>query len=269
MADVEAPPPPPTDTTSSTPVEKEEFNVWYYYVYAFSMFCLVVGVVSYLTADGLPFLSPGWWTGTLLLITGIYLPLQADLIVTYFRLMKETQRFKQNNKRFKGGLRRQEGQIRKLKKAQAAFEKLDKQFGGNVDKAFEELEEMQASAKDKIQQSANALLSMYSADVQKGQDRYISKGPKITEAIEMLTALYCRIYPAFFERVEAMRTGIEASDRFERDEGITPARFGKAFQVALSVEDVSNVEANVRAVMAEKGRATIEKEFLDGSGSFG
>merc|ERR1711920_326519 len=146
----------------------------------------------------------------------------------------------------------------------AAFDKLDKQFGGNIEKAFEELEELQASAKDKIQQSANALLSMYSAN----KDRMITAGPKVDEAIQMLSSLYCRIYPKFFERMREMKKGIEESKRFKEEEGSTANRFGKAFQVSLSEDTVENIATQVQVVMAEKGRKTIEQEFLNGTGSW-
>lgn len=250
----------PAKSDKDEPPAKEEFNNWYYIVYAFSMFVCLIGFLNYffmgfLGGGGLL----GTVAGTLLLSVGIYLPLQADLIVTYLRLTRETARFKQNNKRFKSGLKRQEAQIRKLKKAEAAFEKLDKQFGGNIEKALEELEELQASAKDKIQQSANALLSMYSANA----DRIITAGAKVDEAISMLTMLYCRIYPNFFDRMKNMKQGIVDSPRFEKDQGLTAGRMGIAFQVALSEPNVDDITAKIRGVMAEKGRATIEKEWLD------
>jgi len=245
----------PAESEKDEPPAKEEFNNWYYIVYAFSLFVCIIGLFNYFFGGGG---LDGYIAGTLLLAVGIYLPLQADLIVTYLRLTRETARFKQNNKRFKSGLKRQEVQIRRLKKAEAAFEKLDKQFGGNIEKALEELEELQASAKDKIQQSANALLSMYSANA----DRMITAGAKVDEAISMLTMLYCRIYQNFFDRMKNMKQGIVESPRFEKDQGLTAGRMGTAFQVALS-ENVDDVTAKVRGVMAEKGRATLEQEWLD------
>lgn len=250
-------------TQQETPdAPKEEFNQWYYIVYAFSMIVMVIGVLAYFFGGG--GLAQGI-TSTLLLIVGIYLPLQADLVVTYFRLMKETQRFKQNNKRFKGGLRRQETEIRKLKKAKDAFEKLDKQFGGSLDRAAEELQELQATARDRIQQSSNALLSMYSAN----KDRIIVAGEKLDDAFVMLSSLYCRIYPKFFKRMEEMRKGIEQSPRFQKEQGLTPTRFSKCFEVSLSEDKIENIVDKVKIVMAEKGRATIEKEFEQGGGNFG
>merc|ERR1712113_917863 len=103
------------------------------------------------------------------------------------------------------------------------------------------------------------LLSMYSANA----DRIITAGVKVDEAVSMLTMLYCRIYPNFFDRMKNMKQGIVDTPRFEKDQGLTAGRMGTAFQVALSEPNVNDVIAKVKGVMSEKGRKTLEQEWLD------
>lgn len=236
---------------------KDEFNQMYYYVYVFSLVIAAVGIGLYFFGGSQNSGIDGMIAMVGMLVTGIFLVTQSDLIVTYFRLQKETGRFKENNKKFKENLKAQKAEIQKLKRAEKAFEKLNASFGGSLEKAEEELGELEASARDKIGQGANQMLMMYAAN----KERNVPE-EELDSAVQMLGLLYCRIYKDFKERMDSMKEAIRSSERFKKAKGLEADRLGKVFRETLGADEVKDVPDKVHNLMIEKGRNTIAREFM-------
>jgi len=211
--------------------QPEEFNVMYYYVYAFSIFVLAIGIFMYIW-PGHGFVR--WVCGTGLLTCGIFLMMNSDLVVTFIRLQREVGRFKENNKQFEKSIERQAAEVRRLRIAADAFDQIDQKFGGSVEKAAEMLESLEATAQSNITMNAKTMCRMY---CDSDKDKQIDAGAEMDNAFDMLSSVFGGIYPKFQDRADKMKEGFNASPSFKKASaeggGVKVGKFAEIFEMCL------------------------------------
>merc|ERR1719329_1219621 len=112
-------------------------------VYAASVVIFAAGALMWVVGQVQSVLG-GWaysrqLVGTGLLVTGAFLMLNSDLVVTFLRFQRELGRFKSNNADLEDNLKDQAEKVRDLRISAELFEKLDKDFGGSVDQMITRL----------------------------------------------------------------------------------------------------------------------------------
>lgn len=211
--------------------QPEEFNVMYYYVYAFSVFILAIGVFMYIW-PGHGFVR--WVCGTGLLTCGVFLMMNSDLVVTFIRLQREVGRFKENNKQFEKSIEKQAAEVRRLRIAADAFDQIDQKFGGSVEEAAKMLESLETTAQANITMNAKTMCRMY---CDSDKDKQIDAGAEMDNAFDMLSSVFGGIYPNFQERADKMKMGFNSSPVFNKAAadggGVKVGKFADIFEMCL------------------------------------
>jgi len=249
---------PATDLEASRASSSEdEFSVWYYIAYGFSLFVTVGGLFLtflYPSDHGLLASVVGWCT----LVTGAYLLLNADLVVTYFRLCHEVKRFTENNKRFKKSLTEQKDRINLLKKTAKVFDTIDTKFGDTMGKAAEETDELEKEASSSVIQVIKLVAQV------KKVGGIVRPNGKLHSLLEDLTNIFCRPFPDIDARIEKMHEGLEACAPWQNGT-LETGRFALIMADALFVDKLDDIPKNVKA-LAEA--ATMTDALEDNADNF-
>jgi len=217
-----------------------DFPTAYYLIWIFSILVVVQGVHAHLRDPQEvrhPRLNLAIEIGSL--VTGVFLLLNADLFVTYIRLRREAAAFRANNAKYQESLREQKKEIAKLQETEKAFKVLDAKFGGSMDRANEEIEQIRLTAKDGIASTINQVA--------------VIKRMKVVTSEQMGTFLdsICHLYICIFhdlpERVEEMKKGMSQSEKYWNDGSMRPERIGVIFQRGLFL-DIPAIAEFARAV---------------------
>jgi len=241
------------------PVEGQDFSTFYYYVYIFSMFMMAVGTWDFF----FPFststfvkiiMGPGG------LVTGIFLVLNTDLLVTYLRLVKEMGRLKENNRQFRTSLVEQKKKIRKLHEAEKALAEFEEFCGGSMGQLAKEMGEMTANARDSTRLTIAGMLS-----ITRPKQEDVLAGKDLQTIVQSFSNTYVRAFPRIDERFAEMHKGLEASPRWQRVQSLSVNRL-KLILASVFFDEIKDIKEAVMAkVEAESDRlaSTRSENSLD------
>jgi len=217
-----------------------EFSPWYYICYTFSILVILMGFWESNRDLGHirhPHLAKVITVGSF--TTGSFLLMNADLIVTYMRLKAEALRFKGHNTAYKNSLRAQKQEIKRLRELEKAVKILDDKFGGEMDKAGQELESLKQNTKGNIMSTIKQLTMAYKMEVVKAE--------QMSDFLEKVTDLYIRVFPDMSKRMEEAKRGMQGSDKYWKDRAMDPMRLGKIVEEAI-FEDMDAISSVARQI---------------------
>lgn len=214
--------------------EEEGDAVVYSAVYAASLVILAVGVLMWVTGQVQSVVGGRACSrqiiGTGLLVTGAFLILNSDLVVTFLRFQRELGRFKANNAELEENLKDQAEKVRDLRLSAELFEKLDKDFGGSVDQMKNEVESMKATNRSRIHMNVKLLCQLYcDAD----RDKLIDLGDELDDTLKMLETVMCPVYADFPLRAAQTKQAIENDEGCSSAGGIPVQLFSEAVSCAV------------------------------------
>ncbi|CAJ1361008.1 unnamed protein product [Effrenium voratum] len=232
------------DASSDDEASKhEDLNSLYYVVYAFSAVIFAVGTWMYVVPQ------PGILRpviGTLLFATGIFLMMNSDLIVTYFRLHEQVEKFKSNNDSYQKNVDKTAQEVRTLQTAAKGFEEIDRKFGSDIDRAMKEVRMMETAARSKMGMSIGRMVQLY-MDVD--QDKKISD-KELDEAVNTLADIFGAMIKGLrAERLPKMIDAIRGHKIFRTTGSISLDSFAKAFEITLFVPEVKQISQSVKGVI--------------------
>lgn len=203
-------------------------------VYAASLVILAAGALMWVLGQ-LQSVVGGWACsrqviGTGLLVTGAFLMLNSDLVVTFLRFQRELGRFKANNAELEENLKEQAEKVRDLRLSAELFEKLDKDFGGSVDQMKSEVESMKATNRSRIHMNVKLLCQLYcDAD----RDKLIDLGDELDDTLKMLETVMRPVYADFPLRAAQTKQAIENDEGCRSTGGIPTKLFSEAMSCAV------------------------------------
>mmetsp|Transcript_9465 Transcript_9465/g.20976 ORF Transcript_9465/g.20976 Transcript_9465/m.20976 type:complete len:270 (+) Transcript_9465:83-892(+) len=229
-----------------------DFKCTYYAAYFFAILMLGLGIFL--------LLAPQSWrrqtkvverisVGSGLIVCGIFLLTNADLVITYIRLKYEIGRFKENNKRFELSLKRMDEEVGKLQKTATAFKEIDKQFGGQVGKAVQAVDQLRAAISDKLAMCVKRLVRLYT---EKDRDGLIDKGEEFDTTLAMMASVFSAVIPHYGEREEALKEAMCNHPKFKASQGVKVQIFSDAMECACTEADPSTIDEQVIEMMDEQ-----------------
>jgi len=220
----------------------------YYAVYGFSLFVVLFGMLHFF----FPFAKTHTVSSVVSmggLAVGAFLMFNADLLVTYLRLMREMERFKANNKQYRGNLKEQKKNILKLKETKKALEQLDELAHSRIEDISSELSEMNVTARDRVRSTiANVLI------VCRPSQEDISAGKDLDQVIRVFKHMYARAFPLLIERFGEMRKGFEASNRWKKVQSVSINRM-KFILASVIFDDINTIKDRVCTMVEEESDA--------------
>ncbi|CAE7611562.1 unnamed protein product [Symbiodinium natans] len=220
-----------------------ELNALYYVVYAFSALIFAVGAWMYFVPQ------PGLVrpiTGTLLFGSGVFLMMNSDLIVTYFRLHEQVEKFRKNNEGYQKNLEKEAQEVRDLRRAQKGFEEIDRKFGKDVERAMKEIKVMQTTARSQVGMTIGRMVKIY---LDADGDKRIADA-ELEEAVATMADIFGAMIKGLrTERLPKMLEAIRGHRSFRKEKTITLDAFSKAFEITLFVPDVKQVAQSVKTVL--------------------
>ncbi|CAK9089672.1 unnamed protein product [Durusdinium trenchii] len=235
----------------------EELNSLYYAWGPRLVVIFAVGLWMYLVPQ------PGMvrpTIGTLLFCTGVFLMMNSDLIVTYFRLHEQVEKFKANNDDYQKNLDKQAQEVRTLQTAAKGFEEIERKFGGSMERAIKEVRTMQTTARSQMAMTINKMVKLY---LDTDGDRKISE-KELEEATQTMADIFGAMIKGLRnERLPKMLEGIRGHKSFLKDKSLSLDAFSKAFEITLFVPDPKQV---VQAVRGTIDALITNWVFLGGSG---
>lgn len=218
----------------------EGISIYYYIVYGFSVFILVLGAWAWL----LPF-SESSIVGTVLgaggLVTGLFLILNTDLLVTWMRLTVEMRKFKANNEKYKANLVVQGKKVKKLKEAEKALKRFDGFCNGSLENFTDELGELVSTSRDNTRRNIVGLLT-----VVRPKQEDVQAGESLDSLVRMFECMYVRAFPDIEKRIAEMYKGLEGSPRWKEVQSLSVDRL-KFILASVLFEDLKDVRDNVTA----------------------
>lgn len=223
--------------------DEQNFNQLYYLVYGLSILVFVAGFFMYVSPQpGL--LRPV--TGTLLFACGIFLLMNSDLIVTYVRLHEQVRRFKINNERFQQNLEKQSIEVRRLQTAAKGLEEIDRKFGGSVERAMKEVQQLETAVRANIGMNCKELCRLY---LDKDKDRHLGL-KELDESLDMMATIFGAIMPDLrLMRLPKLKQVVSGHPRFLKDGGLTVPTFVEVFECALFAHEPSAIATAVKKVL--------------------
>lgn len=226
---------------------EDESLRYYYCVYGFSLLIVVASIWAYI----FPF-SDGRLVKNVVgpcgLVIGAFLILNSDLFVTYFRLLHETKRFKENNEEYTASLVQQRARVRELKEMQKSLATLDKICHGHLGDFQEELAELHANAQDSVMQNIGGVLA-----ITRPNQQNIRAGKDLQTVLQVFRSSYIHGFSMIDKRYEEMMKGLEASSRWQEMQSLS-ADLLKSILVDTFFEDIGGIKDSVlRKVDARLG----------------
>lgn len=180
---------------------------------------------------------------------GIFLGMNATLFASMLRLRHEVGKFKETNAAFESDINENATIIRKLQKAAVAFKEIDKQFGGSVQKAVENVDKVRATLRMKIAMNCQKLIRLY-ADT--GTSRSLEKGVELDHTFEVLKNVFSGVIEDYAERSAKFKDTLYKNEDFLSHGAVDVNVFSKAMEAALLEEDVDSVAKVVEAVLEDE-----------------
>jgi len=210
-----------------------DFSPWYYICYAFSLLVIAMGFWESQRDPAQvrhPHLAKVITAGSF--TTGSFLLLNADLIVTYMRLKAEALAFKAHNLAYKTNLRAQKQEITRLRELKKAINILDNKFGGELDKASVELDNLKGNMKGSVISTVKQLTMAFNMKEVKAE--------QMSDFLERVTDLYIRVFADMPKRMEEAQRGMCGSDKYWKDRAMDPMRLGRIVEEAM-FEDIDTI----------------------------
>jgi len=220
--------------------DNSPFSIEYYIMYAFSLFLLVIGLWAFL----FPFSEStivGHMLGSCGLVIAFFMMLNADLLVTYLRLLREMQRFKQNNKRYRGSLVEQKAKIVQLKGSEKALKRLDRMCHGQMGELAGETDEMTHTARDATRRTIAGLMMVMHP---KAED--FGAGADLNGLTRMFYNIYGRAVGDLEGRFAEMQKGLDASQRWHTEQSLSVTRV-KFIMAGVLFEGVNDIKGFVES----------------------
>jgi len=225
--------------------EEEPLSVLYNIVYSFSLVVVTLGVSQTIYP-----LSESWVltniVGPVGILVGIFLLLNADLLVTYMRLIKEMHRFRMNNMRYKASLVVQKKKVEQLKQCSKALDRLQRHCHNNLQDMEKELHKMSATSRDRFRHMCKDLvwcLWPSNADIHGGKD--------LDNVIRTFSNVYARAVPDLHDRAGKLREGLAASPRWREVQQLSVNRL-KFILAHVIFEEIADVKASVTRIIEAK-----------------
>eukprot|EP00913_Durusdinium_trenchii_P010071 g9450.t1 len=162
--------------------------------------------------------------GTLLFCTGVFLMMNSDLIVTYFRLHEQVEKFKANNDDYQKNLDKQAQEVRTLQTAAKGFEEIERKFGGSMERAIKEATQTMADIFGAMIKGLRRLIGSWFDPEACGRN----------------------------ERLPKMLEGIRGHKSFLKDKSLSLDAFSKAFEITLFVPDPKQFGNDAVAVATDR-----------------
>lgn len=182
-------------------------------------------------------------------LSGIFLGMNATLFASMLRLRHEVEKFKETNAAFESDINENATTIRKLQKAALAFEEIDRQFGGSVQKAVEDVDKVRATLRMKTAMNCQKLIRLY-ADT--GKSRFLEKGEELENTFKVLKNVFGSIIDDYTERSATFKDLLYKNEDFLSHGGVDVNVFSKAMEAALLAQDVDSVAEAVEAILEDK-----------------
>jgi len=221
----------------------EDLNSLYYVVYAFSVVIFGVGLWMYLVPQP-GIVRPA--VGTLLFATGVFLLMNSDLIVTYFRLHEQVEKFKSNNESYQKNLDKAAQEVRTLQTAAKGFEEIDRKFGSDIERAMKEMRTMQTTARSQMGMSIGRMVQLY---LDTDGDKRISE-KELEEATNTMADIFGAMIKGLRkDRLPKMLEAIRGHKSFRTSGSLSLDAFSKAFEITLFVPDNKQIIQSVRGAI--------------------
>jgi len=225
--------------------EEYSFSGWYFVVYGFALLIEAVGIYMYFFPRKGP-ISIIVSTG--LNVTGIFLLMNADLLVSFVRCHQQIQYHLNNNKLLETEVEDQAACLQHFAKVATAFDKLDKEFDGDVMVAHMRMERLRATTQAELVQTARALTAHY---IDANGDGIVDLGPEMDLACRILKGFFGNIFLRFDERWRAVRFSLFANASVLRKQGVSTVTFSRIIGMMLSEDDLTKIPFRTKSIVDE------------------
>mmetsp|Transcript_43846 Transcript_43846/g.82235 ORF Transcript_43846/g.82235 Transcript_43846/m.82235 type:complete len:299 (+) Transcript_43846:125-1021(+) len=219
--------------------------------------CIYIFAACLLAASGKSFLHSECCpdrtiTAIGLLACGLFLLNNSNMLVSFWRLLAERERFRRHNAAIAKAVRKQVGKIQHLRTAMVALQALDTRFNavgagiGALEKAMQELPEALADLKIEAARHVPTLCRLY---VHREKDHLLHAGPKVAKALDTVAALLSGQFADIFERRSVVEAGLEATLFYQDNGGLDVGTLGEIMAKALLAEDGDGIIAGVNEVV--------------------
>jgi len=225
--------------------DENSFSLWYFVVYGFAVLIEAVGIYVYF------FPRKGTISiivGAGLNVTGIFLLMNPDLLVSFVRSRQQIQYFLNNNQLLETEVEDQAARMQHFAKTATAFDKLDKEFDGDVMSAHMQMDRLRATTQDELVQTARALTANY---IDANGDGIVNLGPEMDLACGILKGFFGNIFLRFDERWRAVRLSLYANASVQWKQGVSTVTFSRIIGMMLSEDDISKIPSRTKSIVDE------------------
>lgn len=255
------------DEDEEEQMTEKDWDVVYHVTFVLAIAVFGIGVLELVVGcakSWIVHLTLGWGC----LITGVFLLINVDVLVTFVRLIVEVERFKENNKKNRAILKEQKKKVEELKETEDMMTKFTALAGGQVETLDEVLGEMQATSGDTVKATLRQLFFMQAqklrqlgksrpSDVQQGNT--IPTGPILDQAFDTFHSVYVRAFPDLEQRMEELKKVIEASEYIAKKQRVTDSQLSGILHLILFTE-VPEIKEKGDAFMVEEERLETEND---------
>lgn len=222
------------------------------FAYRFVSCCAVLvcafGVVQYLLLTPEAGLSRTF-VGTGLLITGIFIAMQNDLLVTWWRMRRQMTAFRQNNDDFEEHLTEEVTRVEDLKKVADAFDTLQTKFNGSLKAMDRRLEEMKYSSRSEVKEVAGLLVRLYG---DRDNDHRLELAQELDLSLEALNLAFASICPDIKQRTFKLKQVVLNNPKIKKNTAMSVDFFAELVEKAVNAKDLSTVVQEVQQTLDTK-----------------
>lgn len=183
--------------------------------------------------------------GCCLVICGLFLCFNVDIVVSYMRMRHEMAVFEANNEEFEEHIQEEEAVVAKLRKSKDALGRINQEFGGDVKRASQESEKLKAVTRTSLGNSCRAICKLYT---DKDRDRLIDKGEEMDQTLELLASIFGGFVPDWPEREAQLRAGLLKHPKYKDAGGVKQNVFSDAMQCTIELE-INQIKPRVVQIM--------------------
>lgn len=187
-----------------------------------------------------------------LLVCGLFLVNNSDMLVSFWRQLAERERFRRYNAAIAKAVRKQVGRIQQLRTAMVAFQALDTRFnavGAGIGALEKAMQELPGAITDVKVQSARHIPTLCRLYVHRRKDHRLQAGSQVSQALDILAALLGGQFPDIFERRAAVEACLEATLFYQDNGGVDVGTLGEIMAKAVLAEDGPGIVASVNEVV--------------------
>eukprot|EP00928_Gymnodinium_smaydae_P044854 TRINITY_DN2993_c0_g1_i2.p2 TRINITY_DN2993_c0_g1~~TRINITY_DN2993_c0_g1_i2.p2 ORF type:complete len:348 (-),score=109.40 TRINITY_DN2993_c0_g1_i2:87-1079(-) len=184
------------------------------------------------------------------LLCAAFLIGNASLFSSMLRLWHEIGNFKAHNAAFEDDIQEQAKTIKELQKTAAAFDEIQRNFGGDVQRAAAMVDDLRAATRSSIATNCKQLCRLYTD--KEGRHRFLSKGTELDNTFQLFSVSFNGIVGQYDERIQALQDVLFASDKFKKDEGVDVMVLSRMMEAAVCSEDLDGVSDACQAVLDEQ-----------------